>query len=187
MRKVLELCSVLLLLALPEAAHGLVRRETLDGLVVCVYAPDWTWQKENVNILLVFENNGAETIEAGARLEFPPGKEDHFALAGSAATAVTVSPGATVRAALTNIRALGHVPRQVYDLELVLTAGDRERRIAYPLRTIRGSAVSDAHWAVYGPVAATLLWSLLFAGVLRRYAQPGAWKQAPPAVDGGKA
>lgn len=156
-------------------ARALTQTGSVGDLRFSVYAPDWTWQKRDINILAIFENAGDIDAEVTLNLVFPPGKEEHFAYEGSRETTITVPSGETVRHAFTNILALDGVPRQVYDFELIVKCAGNETRVAYPVRTIRGAVVNPGKWALVLPGGIALAWCIVFALVVRRFAQPRAW------------
>jgi hypothetical protein len=160
----------------PRDALALTQTGTVDNLRYSVYAPDWTWQKRDINILVVLQNGGEERAEVSVTLVFPPGKEDHFRYDGERAIDLAVPAGKGVRHAFTNIVALDRVARQVYKFELVVACEGREARIAYPVRTIRGAVVSPGKWALFLPGGVALAWCLVFLAIIRRYAKPGAWR-----------
>lgn len=160
----------------PRHACGLMQSGSLDDLKYSVYAPDWTWQKRDINILVVLENTREESAEVGLKLVFPPGKEHHFRYDGERTIDLAVPGGKSVRHAFTNIVALDGVPRQVYDLELIVRYEGQEARVAYPVRTIRGAAVSPGKWALFLPGGVALAWCIVFLAVIRRFAKAGAWR-----------
>jgi hypothetical protein len=157
-------------------AHALTDSATLGDLKFTVYAPDWTWQKRDINVLVVLENADSAAAQVTLSLRFPPGKEDHFEYGGEQSLSVAVPPGESVRHAFTDIRALDDVPRQVYDFTLSVIYGGREAQVVYPVRTIRGAAVSPGKWALLLPGGIALAWCIVFATVVRRFAEPGAWR-----------
>jgi len=162
-------------------AYALTERGSIGDLSFTVYAPDWTWQKQNINILIVLENDGSESADVNLDLVFPPGKEDHFQYVENGEPKATrietvIHTGETVRRAYTNIHALAGVPRQTYDFEIMLSAGSRSARVPYPVRTIRGSMVSPGRWALFAPGAVALAWCIVFAVVMARLAPTGAWR-----------
>jgi len=156
-------------------ARALTQTGSVGDLNFSVYAPDWTWQKRDINILAIFENAGDEDAEVTLNLVFPRGKEDHFTYDGSRKTRLTVPSGETVRHAFTNILALDGVPRQVYDFKLTVKYAGHETRVAYPVRTVRGAVVNPGKWALVLPGGIALAWCIVFAAVVRRFAQPKAW------------
>lgn len=164
--------------------HALSYRvEDLGELECTVYAPDWTWQNRDINILVVLENHSDSPTEAVLTLGFPPGKEDHFEYPGETCAVLKVPPGSTVRHAFTNIRALAGVPRQTYPFRLLVEHAGRTSEVPYPMQTIRGAVVSPGKWALILPVGLALLWCIVFAAAMSRLAQPRAWRtSADPAT-----
>ena len=170
-------------------AIGLTETGSVDGIEYAVYAPDWTWQKRDVNILVVLENSGSEPAEVTLDLVFPPGKESHFQYEANGdelnptRVEVTVPAGGTARRAYTNIRALDGVPRQTYQFELLIRVGGRVARVAYPVRTIRGAMVSPGKWALLAPGAVALAWCIVFALAATRFASARAWRTPSTPID----
>jgi len=175
---------ILLFIALlfPVAASGLTERCEIDGVRVTIYAPDWTWQRQNVNVLVVAENESAAPRSVEIELVAPAGKEAHFEFNRATTLDLDVGPGETVRKAITDVYAKDDVPRQVYDFAFAIHGGGETLRVPYPLRTVRGAAVTSATWALYLPVIVALVWSVLFALILPRLSSRGAWRRAEPAV-----
>ena len=101
-------------LGLPQYARALTRSATIDDLKFSVYAPDWTWQKRDINILVILENTSEKPAQVRLNLVFPPGKEHHFGYDGERIIHLGVPGGKTLRHAFTNIVALDGVARQVY-------------------------------------------------------------------------
>ncbi|MFO7973743.1 MAG: hypothetical protein R6V12_03830 [Candidatus Hydrogenedentota bacterium] len=181
------LAMVALTLSMAFSAAALVQSGELGKTEFTVYAPDWTWQKQDINILVVFENTTAEPVERKVELIVPEAYRDHFGHWGAASIpvdalvgAVTVPAHATARTAITGITALHGFPLQEYPLEVCIVAEEtpEERRIAFALQTIRGAAVNPGKWALYLPVGVALAFCLVFALVISRFAVPGAWKRA---------
>lgn len=167
--------TVIVACSIQPSARALTQTGSVGDLNFSVYAPDWTWQKRDINILAIFENTGAEDADVMLNLAFPPGKEDHFTYDGDLQTTLTVPSGETVRHAFTNILALDGVPRQLYDFELIVKRAGHETRVAYPVRTVRGAVVNPGKWALVLPGGIALAWCVVFALVVRRFAQPKAW------------
>ena len=158
------------------------------GIHYGVYAPDWTWQGRDVNIMAVFENRMDAAISCAVSLQIPDAHRNHFGRNGGPSTpdtalpseVVMVAPGETRRVALTGITALHGFPRQTYPLALSLRINETETNIDYSMRTIRGQAVSEGRAVALGvPIGVALLFSAAFAFVLRRTGDPNAWKIVP--------
>lgn len=156
-------------------AAALTESGTVGNVYFTVYAPDWTWQKQNVNVLFVLTNQAATPQDATVALELPQGKETHFKTPSPTESTAHIPSGETVRQALTNVFACDGVPLQTYDFSVSVRCGDSVARMAYPLSTIRGAAVSSAQWALFLPAIVALVWSLLFAVVMSRTAERHAW------------
>jgi len=156
-------------------AEAIEHSGTIGNVTFAVYAPDWTWQKRDINILVVLENGGAEAAEVALELVFPQGREDHFDYDGERRMSAVVPAGGSGRLAFTNILAVDGVPRQVYDFDVALSSDGRETNVAYAVRTIRGAVVSPGKWALFVPGGLALAWCIVFAFVVARFARPGAW------------
>ncbi len=157
-------------------AFAMTQTGTLAGVDYQVFAPDWTWQKRDINMLVVLSNRQEADVTVDLDLAFPESKEDHFSHAGQRAAQIIVPPHETVRHAFTAITALDGYPLQVYEFSLGLGVRGQDIAISYPVKTIRGAAVRPGQWALYLPAGLALLWSLVFMGVLPRFATRGAWR-----------
>jgi hypothetical protein len=168
-----------LFFALSPSAVALTHETQLNDVMVTVFAPDWTWQNRDVNILLVLENEGEATREVFLGLALPAGQEDDFGLPeGSALThTTTMGPGDTVRQAFTKITAEPDAELQTYSFAIEVVVDGERTAIPYPLRTIRGAVSRGSVWvALLVPCGVALIWCVAFALALRRFAKPGAWK-----------
>lgn len=174
------------LVLLPVCAWALTEQVDVDGVSLTIYAPDWTWQRQNVNVLVVAQNGSGAPRSIHLELIPPAGKEDHFKFNGPVSMEFDVGPAETVRKAITDIYATDSFPWQVYDFAFVVRGQSETRTVPYALRTIRGAAVTSAKSALYLPVAVALIWSGLFAAVLPRLSSPGAWRktQEVPGTEG---
>jgi len=173
--------AVFALLIAPRAA-AFTETHPLDTLSVTIYAPDWVWQKRDINILLIARNSSDQPVDWTVRLEFPKGQVDHFDYTGNKEKSVYVPPRGTGRASFAGIVARDGIPTQTYNFRMYFTNGTNTLSLTYPVQTVRGAAVSGGNWALYFPVGITLLWCLVFAAALRTMAAPGAWRQIPPSL-----
>ena len=164
----------------PQAA-ALEITEQVGPVECSVYAPDWTWQKRDINILFVLRNTGTETENVSLDLRPPKDLENHFTYSQVGDTSpypharVTVLPGETIRHAFTGITARDGVPRQTYDFSIRLRTDTHKQAVAYPVKTIRGAAVNPGKWALYLPIGIALAWSVAFVYALRKMGGPRAW------------
>jgi len=185
-----RMCALGLLAWLLMSVPALALTETgaLGDLRYSLYAPDWTWQGRDVNILAVFENGGSEPAEVTVRLILPPGKDDDFDYKGPEVVTATVPPGESIRKAFTNVTARVGFPRQEYQFAFEVACGDRSAHVPYAMRTIRGQAFSGGKYvALFVPAGVALVWCIVVALVMRRFANPGAWKTpSPPFLDDGR-
>jgi hypothetical protein len=177
----MRICLLIAVL-FPPAVGALTQRCEIDGVRVTIYAPDWTWQRQNVNVLVVAENNADAARSIALELLAPAGKADDFTFNGATSIDLEMGVGETLRKAITDVYAKDGVPRQVYDFAFAVRGPNNSLRVAYPLRTVRGAAVTSAQSALYLPVIVALVWSVLFALVLPRLSSRGAWRHTQPAV-----
>jgi hypothetical protein len=182
----------LTLIAQSASAFGLAAEGVAGGVEYSVYAPDWTWQGRDANVMAVLENTSNSEISCHLSLVIPENVVDHFGRNGAPfaadstpfTTEVTVPPGETRRVALTGLTALHGHPLQTYQLQVTIQADDDAALIPYPLQTIRGQAVSEGRAVALGvPIGVALLFSAAFALVLRTTAGPHAWKVAGPTAE----
>lgn len=171
------LAAMLVVSLLCPYAAALTTSQKLEDLTITAYAPAWTWQKQNINILVVVENGGGAARDVSLAILLPPGQEDHFTYEGGQDTILTVPAGGRVRHAFTNITARDGVPRQEYIFTLTVQAAGASLAIPYPVRTVRGAAVNPGKWAAFLPAGVAAAWCLVFLVVLARYAAPGAWRR----------
>ena len=170
------------------SADALESESDAAGVHFGVYAPDWTWQGRDINVMAVFENTSASPTTCAITLEIDSDHVDHFGRNGAPSSPdsgplvseVSVPPGETRRIALTGITALNAFPRQVYPLILRVSVDDADIRIDYPMRTIRGQAFSEGRVIALGvPIRVALLFAVAFAAVLRKSGDSDAWKTVP--------
>ena len=165
-------------------AHALTYSDEIGDVSFTIYAPDWTWQDRDVNILVVLENTGTGTENVEVRLVLPEGKEDHFGYDGPDMVRANLAPDTVVRRAFAGVLAKPGVPRQVYDLGLTIETGHGMAMATYPLRTVRGQAFSGDWWApLFVPPIVALAWCAAFVIALRKFASPRAWRTNPPPVE----
>lgn len=176
------LCAVLAAVQWAMPARALEHSAQVGHIAFSVFAPDWTWQNRTVNVMFVLENTGTVDARVEVSMHLAEGHETDFqAEPKNLGRTVDVPAGGTVRAALKDILARPGVPRQVYPCTLSVESGGAVAQIPYPLRTIRGAAVSSARWAMYLPVATTLCWAVVIAVVMDWLSSRRAWlKPAPP-------
>ena len=166
----------LALIAACSTAHALTASAGLGDVSLTVYAPDWTWQKQDINVLVVVVNKGVAPAEVMLRLDFPADGESDFKYAGPREQTVAVPPGESVRAAFTNITALDGVPRRTYTFGIVAESAGVSNSITYPVRTIRGAAVGASTLAALIPAVLAALWCLVLLAVMPRFGLHGAWR-----------
>ncbi len=170
------LCVVAVLAVAAPARAFTVQREW-GGVSVTVHAPDWTWQKRDINILLIARNPGDVSVAIPMRCVLPEGLEDHFTWDGNRELTLTALPGETARACFSGITALDGVPTGDYAFAITLGTGASAQGIEYPVRTIRGAAVNPGPWALYLPALLALLWCVVFAGALVYMGGWRAWRE----------
>ncbi len=173
-------------------AGAIQQRQSVGGIDIAVYGPDWTWQGRDINVLIVFTNPSDTPVAAEAALRMPPDSGAAFGRFGQPhewaeddlARSVTIPPRAAVREAFAGITALSDAPLGDYALALDLAVGETRDAVAYPVRIVRGAAVRGGRWAALAiPAAIALVWCAAFVIVLSRQARPGAWRTPPPAMD----
>ncbi len=176
-------------LAISTAAYATTLVEERDGIQITLYAPDWIWQGQNVNVLVVAEHDKNYRIRLSTHLFLPKGLEHHFAYDGETSQYVFVEPGEGKRIAFVNITALTGHPRQIYEFEFVATDPRMDRgllvRLPFTVRTIRGPMVSEGKWAAVLPAGLAAAWCFVIVMYLMRHAKPGAWKTPSESVFGG--
>ena len=170
--------------AVAPSAWALTQEGRVGDVTFTVYAPDWTWQKRDVNVLVVLKNEGTEQVDASVQVVLPPAKENDFSVDTSKIReplhcAVSLPPKETVRRGFTGITAKDGVPLQTYAFAVEVSVGDEKTVVAYPLRTIRGEVIGGSRWAaLVVPGGVALVWCIAFALIFKRFAKPGAWKVA---------
>lgn len=171
-------------------AFGTTQVHEEGPLRLTVYAPDWIWQGQNINVLVVAEHDGESRTELNVRLRLPEGLEDHFAYDGEVSQSISVGHGERQRIAFVDITALTGHPRQTYEFELIAADlhvdSGQQIRIPFNVRTIRGPMVSEGNWAAILPAGLAAAWCLVIALYLVRHARPGAWKTPSESVFSGE-
>lgn len=175
-------------LAFASCAFGLTANGVVDNVSYSIYAPDWTWQGRDANIMAVFENKTDSAATCSISLVVLHEHADYFGRNGAPttpetsplSTEISIPPGETRRVALTGFTALHGFPLQTYPIVLSLRINENPISVDYPLRTIRGQAVSEGRAVALGvPIGVALLFSAAFAFVLRRAGDADAWKKVP--------
>lgn len=157
-------------------ASAMVTTQTVDDVDVTVYSPDWTWQRQDINVLVVLRNEGDVSKDVTLALALPTEKEDHFSFEQEATVTITVEAHSESRHAFTAITALGDVPRQVYDFTVTASTPNDTLDIVYPVRTVRGAVVSTRRWAALLPAGLAALWCIVFGAVLLPMSEKNAWR-----------
>lgn len=175
-------CLVLCAAFLIHPSHAMAYEaiESIGNLSITVYAPDWTWQNRDINLLVVARNAGALPHTLTLTLHWPEGAENDFRYAGETGKRLTVPPGGTERISFAGITALAR--GREYRFRVIASAAGEEAHFEYPVKTIRGAVVGSGNWALYLPAGIALIWCVAFAVVLRRFAAPGAWRQPGPPI-----
>ncbi|MBN1421113.1 MAG: hypothetical protein JXP34_20240 [Planctomycetes bacterium] len=165
----------------------------LAGLVeVRYHVPDWIWQDQRVNVLLVLRSgsDAAETVDVDLELpEGPAFVPEDPADAGEGprlSRHAEIPPGETVRLAFANIRARERdpatdepLPRRAYEFLLRIRSGGKIVRQRFSVTTIRGALVRGGAGSVAVSAGLCLLWAIGLVAVLSRWSSPGAWKRVP--------
>lgn len=154
------------------------------------YAPEWIWQRQNINIIIVFENGLATTATVTARLHFPPYHDDRFSYDGPTTQKLVLGGHERGRIAFANILALDEKVQPdgerirfrpgsfVFTVEFEARADGHSAtaRHFYAVRTVRGAIVRQGPWAMWLPVLLILGWCAIIFLVVPRMGLPGAWK-----------
>jgi len=157
------------------------------------YAPDWIWQDQRVNVLLVLRS-GSETAETvDVEMEMPEGPAfapEDPADAGQGARLfrrAEIPPSGILRIAFANIRARERdpatgqpLPRRTHEFLLRIRAGGKIVRQRIPVTTIRGALVRGGVGTVAVSAGLCLVWAIGLVAILSRWSEPGAWKRVPP-------
>lgn len=177
-----SLLALLCLLVVAPGAHALTQEGRVGDVAFTVYAPDWTWQKRDVNVLVVLKNEGAEQVGASVRVVLPAGKEGDFTVDTSKNSeplqcVASLPPKETVRRGFTGITAKDGVPLQTYAFAVEVSVGEEKTVVPYPMRTIRGEVIGKSKWApLVVPSGVALVWCIAFALIFKRFGKRGAWK-----------
>ena len=164
-------------------AWGLTATGEVAGVAYSIYAPAWTWQKRNINILIKAENKTTEPRTLTVRLHLPANAPDAFqAPDDSKGKTAELQPGAVKRVAIVNVKARAEKPLGDYVFRITLAAGGQKTQLDYPVKTVRGAVVRPGIWVALLPVVITLAWCVVFILVLPRYAAAGAWRKPGPAI-----
>lgn len=177
MRKAL---TIAILLSLPTLAYALTTHGTVSNIDYTVYAPDWTWQNREVNILVVLKGTGDTPQPVTLDLIFPEGKPDDFEYKGKTQIATAVDGATRKRHAFVGIKPLSRAPRQTYPFQLRIQSAGAEAVVDYPLRTIRGAAVNPGLLAVILPAGVAASWCIVLLIALNKMAARGAWRTLSP-------
>jgi hypothetical protein len=176
------LASIAMLAILPcLRATALEATGALGDLHYAIYGPDWTWQKRDINIMVLLDNTGSAPAIGMLRIALPETEPLPFVTEQPLVQPFEVPPGGTLRLAFTQIQATDQAKRGVYDLAIGLGTYGNVEQIPYRVRTIRGAAVSPGKWALLLPVLLTALWGAVMFVAMRRMAAPRAWATPGPA------
>ncbi|MBI4557906.1 MAG: hypothetical protein HY706_10020 [Candidatus Hydrogenedentes bacterium] len=183
-------CSSVFVLLAFLAFHGqtdaLTMSRQLSDLTYTVYAPDWTWQGRNINIVVSVENPSDAEKHLHVALTLPSGKESDFDYAGENEIDLTLPPRSVQRCAFVNLYARNDVPRGSYDFELMLNSDHSTSKVSYRLRTIRGALVGPGKPTLLLLTGITVIVSLVFATVFRLISAPQAWRTPGAPFEGPK-
>jgi hypothetical protein len=177
------LASMVLLTLLPTTAHAIAQPTQLGDLTMTIYAPEWTWQRERINVLVVINNPTNEERSVDLELELPRRAEDRFTYTGDPSATLHVGPNRSARHVFKDIVALGGVPRGDYAFTVRARTPEAIVGYQFSVKTVRGAAVSSSSLAALVPAALAALWCILIVLALRTYAAPGAWRTSPPPID----
>lgn len=156
-------------------------RTAAGPLEVRVYAPDWIWQSQPVNVLVFVESRAEAPVEVTCEVVLAAGQASPFVARPPAPATGKVVPGRTLRTGVVGLQTRQDVPLGVYPLRVTVRAGNETLAFDYPLRLVRGQpATTSAGYTIGIEAAICVAWCVVIGLVLRRYAQPGAWRRPSP-------
>jgi len=164
-------------LACLSSAFAYSERVELGVVQTTVFAPDWIWQGQQVNVMAISENGGDSAQQVALSVTAPAEDVSQFGLPQDLSVGKTIEPGARQRVAITGIVPAKHAPLGVYRFGITVRVGQDERILEYPLKVIRGSLVEAGWWSVWLPALVCLVWSVSILVALSRFAEKGAWKR----------
>lgn len=147
----------------------------LGGCRVTIYAPDWIWQGQAVNIIAVADNAGGPPAALSIRVT-PPASGAAAGFVEPLEVATNVPAGQRVRMFVGRVTPAAAAPKGIYAFRIEARSGASVESFDYRLSVIRGSLVEAGLWSVLLPALIALLWSGVLLVVLPRYSRPGAWK-----------
>ncbi len=171
--------AVLVLFGGTVNGRGATHAMQLGGCRVTVYAPDWIWQGQAVNIIAVAENPGGPSADLSIRVT-PPASGATAGIGSALAVSTNVPAGQQVRMLVGRVTPAANAPKGTYAFRIEAAAGAASDSFDYPLTVIRGSLVEAGLWSVLLPALIALLWSGVLLAVLPRFSRPGAWKTPSP-------
>ena len=175
----------LVLLIVPTGVSALEAQRTVGPVEVSLYAPDWVWQTQRVNILCVAENTSNQAVAFELRLPLP---DPHPFTAKSVAEPTgllkhaQIEPGATQRLAIVNLEARGDMALGSFPLRLVLACRGVSTTVDYPLATVRGPALPEREWMIWAMAGLAAVWTAVVVVVMGRLGAKGAWRRPSPSV-----
>ena len=175
------LAAVILSSAICVESRALNACASAGGCSVAIFAPDWIWQGETINIMAVARNNSASDAKLAVAAACEAGAEDVFNMPQPSDVSTVVPAGGKVRLAISGIRVLPNARTGISALSIHVASGGDLARIEYPVSIIRGSLVEKGIWSILLPALVAFLWSAALLLVLPRYSERGAWKR-PSAV-----
>ena len=183
MQFISRIIVILIYLLICDTSYAFAYTEafSVGGSKVTVFAPDWIWQGQNVNIMFVAENKNTAEKKIDFRLSLPEENKKYFDLPGELSTSGDIPANGKLRLAITGIVPKRNIPLGKYSFFINISSDSLEEQIEYPLKVIRGSLVEAGIWSVLLPALIALLWGTSFCFVLPRFSRKGAWrKKSPP-------
>jgi hypothetical protein len=160
--------AALIIAATGGPALALVSTGEVCGVQFCVYAPDWAWQSSTVNVMIRVNGDEAQAADLKPSLVLP--EDSPFGLEPPKLRRI----GSNI--AFTGLRLRADAPLGTNSLSVTIANGDDTVTVPYPLRVVRGPLLNPSRWAVAAPVGVSLVWVVLFAFVMSRFARKRAWR-----------
>ena len=186
LRMCLTILAVALFMSTGSSVQAVTSHIDIGDVSVRIYAPDWIWQGQAVNILIVAENRSDAATSLTVRLHLPDHTDGELQYDSSKRRVLRLATGTTVRTAFTRLVPTAGFPLREYTCTLEFDDGVATVRTPCVFRTVRGPAVAPGIWSALIPVGITLIWCFAVLAMLPRLAVRGAWKASSPVFDKGE-
>jgi hypothetical protein len=161
---------------LPALAFGVTSEVTVGDVHLRLFAPDWIWQNQSVNILMVVSNPTSSEHTLSVNLELPDAAPGELTYIAPTTQQHRIAANSELRLAFTGLKPSTGFPLTTYDCQLIVTATGASVTIPYQFHTVRGPAVKSGILMALAPVGISLIWCVMFLIFLPRLATPGAWR-----------